>query len=235
MSVESYPQLVKQVGNFCLLYSVLNGLPDALSRSKFLMCEDIRGSVVKEEHLMPFLRYLRSHRHFKKKSFEKAFEKGMTGVHLVYWLRHLESIGVVKRWVFNKLGDNNEQRREILKKIIDGEQQNRGKVFVLTGFSTTNDKILKGLKNRIKKRPHNGDSGNHILNVVLNDAKQKKSGLHQSCHAVCLKVDDEGNCWLYDPGKITVKQISFEPKMFEHFLKSLFDVYLLHKMEIDFV
>lgn len=235
MSAGNCHQLIKQVENFCLLYSVLNGLPDTLSRSKFLMCEDLPEVEIKKEHLMPCLRYLHSHKHFNGKEFEAAFTRGLNGVHLIYWLRHLESIGVVKRWVFNKLGDNNGQRREILKKIINGEQQNRGQAFILTGFSTTNKDMLQTLKNRIKKKPLEGDAEVHILNLVLKDNVTRKSGKHQSCHAVCLKVDDEGNCWLCDPGKTKVKQISFERKMFEDFLHSLFDIYLLHKIEIDFV
>jgi len=234
MSTGDSNKVIKQIGNFCLLFSILNALPDTQSRRRFLLSEDLDDDDINEEALKNFKKVLHRHNHFRRRPFSTAFNRGVNGVHIVYYLRHLEEIGVIRSFVYNKLGDNNAQRRGILKKIIDGERQNHGKVFLLTGFSTTNKDWLAKIKRRVRKRPLEGEQEVHILNLMLQCDLVRKNNEHQSCHAVCLKVDREGNCWLHDPGKITVKKISFEPKEFDRLIDSLFDIYLLHKFEIEF-
>jgi len=234
MSARDSNKVVKQIGSLCLLFSVINGLPDTRSRRRFLLSNDLDNPEIKEKDLENCLKVLYEHRHYRRYSFKKAFDRGVNGVHLVYYLRHLVRSRVIKSFVYNKLGDNIRDRIRILKKIINGEEQNRGKVFILTGFSTSNKDKLNILKRLIRKRPTSGEQEVHVLNLLLSKAKVKKSGEHYSCHAVCLKVDMEGNCWLYDPGKITVKRISFELDEFEKLIDSLFDIYLVHKLEIKF-
>lgn len=233
MSARDSNKVVKQIGSFCLLFSVINALPDTEARKKFLLSDE-RGSEIKEKDLENCLKVLYEHDHYRNYPFKKAFDRGVNGCHLVYYLRHLVEVGVIKSFVYNKLGDNLPDRIRILKKIINGEEQNRGKVFVLTGFSTSNKEKLNVLKRLIRKRPLEGEQEVHVLNLLLAKAKVKKSGEHHSCHAVCLKVDLEGNCWLHDPGKMTVKKISFELNEFEKLIDSLFDIYLVHKLEIKF-
>lgn len=234
MSAGDSNKVVKQIGSFCLLFSIINGLPDTQSRRKFLLSKDLNNPEISEKDLEEFMKVLYEHPHYRDYAFKKAFYRGVNGTHIVYYLRYLVRMGIVENFVFNKLGNNLAERIGILKKIINGEERNRGKVFILTGFSTSNKDKLGQLKRFLRKRPHNGDQEEHVLNLLLSKAKVKRSGEHHSCHAVCLKVDMKGNCWLHDPGKITVKKISFELNDFEKLVDSLFDIYLVHKLEIKF-
>ena len=164
-------------------------------------------------------------------------------MHIVRWLKYLKKEEVIMSFTYNKLGNNLGERYRILQRIIDGEPQNRGHVFIVTGYNTTHEVVLKKLKKRIreKKRELDEDEPMHPVAIMLrntidektcNSAKLSKND--KSCHAICLKVDNEGQCWLYDPGKTRVKLISKEPKLFDQFIHSLFDVYLVHKFEIRF-
>jgi hypothetical protein len=165
-------------------------------------------------------------------------------------LKYLKGERVITSFRYKKLGNNLQERYEILRKIIDGEPQNRGHAFIVTGYHTTHEGIITKVKNRIrgpkkkgknKKRELNSDEPIHPVMLMFRCTKDvdncqsaKTSKKDKSCHAVCLKVDLEGRCWLYDPGKSTVKLISKKLTLFDEFIKSLFDVYLVHKFEVRF-
>lgn len=238
MSAEDGLDVVKQTDSFCLLYAVINSLPNNEARRKFLM-----GTDQDTLNIDKFIEHLRTHKHFENSDESDAFYFGMTAMHIVFWLKHLKRNNIVSSFIYHKLGNNLDDRFNILKKIIDGHQVNRGRAFIITGLATTHEVHLKKLKDRLKrkKRELNGDEPMHPVDILLrndnfkpNRYSEKVSKGDKSCHAICLKVDKQGLCWLYDPGKIRVKPLSRDPKLFVAFIHSLFDIYLIHRIDIRF-
>lgn len=250
--------VVKQTGSFCLLYAVINALPDNQARRTFLRNNDNTLTTKNFEN------YFINHPHFKKKELdaedsendsedsedEDPYYHGLTSLHIVLWLKYLKRERVITSFTYKKLGNNLQARYEILRKIIDGEPQNRGHAFIVSGYHTTHEDVLRKVKNRIRnkknkknnrKRELNSDEPIHPVMLMFRYTKDvvkcesaKVDDEDKSCHAVCLKVDYIGNCWLYDPGKSTVKLISKKPQLFDEFIHSLFDVYLVHKIKVGF-
>lgn len=239
--------MLKQTNNLCLLFSILNALPNDEARKTFL--DDADGKTNKVETFMKEV-------DVKIWVGEKKWnvdEHGLVTEHIQAWLKHLEKQGKIKSgWKYQNtkmkvfLGQfiSPHKYAETFGQTPKPTNEELGQMaFILVGRSSATNmreekvKLMakafsvepsahkkKTIASSEKKEENVGELQRrfialreHIAGGVVegNKKKSKKSkqyweNKYIGRHAVCIKYDNNGKAWLYDPGRLVPRCLAVE-------------------------
>ena len=209
-------KLIRQTGNLCLLYSVLNALRSDEDRCKFLQSQD-------PADLRKFLEFIQNFDH--QKNNEPGFPSGIMCKDINWYLRHLKQIGVVKWYKMKNV------RLDLPKLLRIDRRNNRESAFLICGHTTTNPDIRKKIVKYCSGKNAFVDWKRFRDKMKNGSAKISKSDY--STHAVAMRFTADNRPVLLDPGR-RVSVVLTEKNFGSEISKSIFDYYSVCKFSLEF-
>ena len=248
--------LVKQTGNFCLLFSYVNALRSNRERKIFLQSEDVRDVSSVTSFL---IQNVDEHR------LKPTFPNGLMNEDIHRWLVHLrDDLKVVDRYEITNLNrlekKNKREKKEAKRRRKEGlpavvfpskirillsrifNPANRFSAsYIVIGGNFGSDHKAAVLDNNYgvtgvgkhRKRCKNTSMVEQIRNLADASSGGYTSFGEPSNHAICVKTLPGRNPLLVDPGLKKVKEVT-EKTFGEHFAGSLHVVYTIVLFEIVF-
>lgn len=249
--------LLRQTGNFCVIFSILNALRTPERRHVFLQ------TTPEEDEFAVDLKNIKA---FFIDNFpyysDGKFEHGIVPADIWNYLTHLQSLGVIVHWKWRRCTNN-------LWRFSKPQAASVGAVFIVSGWGGPSEYRKKVIKN-FHSNEDSGEDKVHAMNLFI--MKMKNNGLmpkmddgsvitpkaataggslHVSTakftksllspHAVCVSIEEIVNAEgahepvavLSDPGRNTVRLLDNHSldNFGEEFCNSLLHIFHVHCFE----
>ena len=216
-TMEQPLTLIRQTGNLCLLYSVLNALPNDNDRCKFVRSDDPYDV----SRVVEFIQGLDHH-----KENEPGFPFGITCKDINWYLLYLKREGILESFVMKNIALN-------LPVLLSRKRRNnRGKAFIVCGHTTTDPNIRK----RVVKcctGPSPFDEWKAFRDR-MRDGTARVRKCDYSTHAIAIRFTMDNQPVLLDPGR-KVPFLLTSSNFGSEISKSIFDYYVVCKFSLKFV